>query len=589
MICVNLHTTKETTILLKITEIQFSRPKEQRTIYLFYFYKHKGMKKHIIHFLATFLLFLPVATSSFTTGGLVYGAKALRFTFNDTFTLEEHGDTVEIKAIDFQNFSYANLFALHSEYQNKILVYPKNDTINLSIPSGMFIGNSYHSTPPSIPVNRVDFNGTTFNVTNTNKDTFIFIMSQSSQKLTEMLGKNDIDKGDISYNESLNKGRILLDIKDARPWAQRTDVNDDRIIYRRDILLLENGKALNSPIAPYNTPSTEVSAETEYVRLSNIPGFIKNVTFVRNSQSTEKSYPIFIHHRDGVTLENIKVLRDTTGGNDLHGDRCFRIKGCTNITLRDIVVENTYSQSNKYGYAFELDNVYNIKCYNIKAYKCKWGVFGSTNVNKAYFENCTLNRLDLHCYGRDFECVNCTFQKSDRSDYNSTDITNFYGTLRYRGCNFNNFQPHVVDVSYNIYTGCDLIFENCSFNLGNRSYQLVSLSGLAGNTPLRPENRQKCLPNITLRDVTFSYTGPNDFTTFRIFVANDGVENLGNINRIVLSNVTATRTCILEFDQKNSITTATTELPLSREINGGNLTIVEKNATRRAGQYHKYF
>ena len=40
---------------------------------------------------------------------------------------------------------------------------------------------------------------------------------------------------------------------------------------------------------------------------------------------------------------------------------------------------------------------------------------------------------------------------------------------------------------------------------------------------------------------------------------------------IVLSNVTATRTCILEFEQKDSTTTATPELPLSREINGGNL------------------
>ena len=40
---------------------------------------------------------------------------------------------------------------------------------------------------------------------------------------------------------------------------------------------------------------------------------------------------------------------------------------------------------------------------------------------------------------------------------------------------------------------------------------------------------------------------------------------------IVLSKVTATRTCILEFEQKDSTTTATPELPLSREINGGNL------------------
>lgn len=40
---------------------------------------------------------------------------------------------------------------------------------------------------------------------------------------------------------------------------------------------------------------------------------------------------------------------------------------------------------------------------------------------------------------------------------------------------------------------------------------------------------------------------------------------------IALSNVTATRTCILEYEQKDSTTTATPELPLSREINGGNL------------------
>lgn len=538
------------------------------------------MKKHIVHLLATILLFLPVATSSLATGGFAYGTKASRLVKYDTFVIEESDDTATITEIYFENFSYKNLFKLHSDYQNKIIVYPPKCSIELSIPNNPDL--------QSIPTNRVDFNGTTFHVTNTtDKDICLFVTCQVFKTLTEMLGKNDIDKGDITHNDSLNKGRILLDIKDARPWAYRDDASDKRNIYRSDILLLENGKALNAPIAPYDTPSTEVSAQ--YVRLSDIPAFIKNVTIHRTFKSTKKTLPFYIHHRDGVTLENINVDRDTTKNNTLYGDRCFYIKACTNVTLRNIEVKNTFSQSNKYGYAFELDNVYNIKFDNITAYQCKWGVFGCSNVHKAYFNKCKLNRIDLHCYGRDFECVNCTFLKSDISDYNSTDITNFYGTLRYRECTFENFQPHVVDVSYNIYTGCDLIFEDCTFNLGNRSYQLVSMSGLAGDTPLRPENWQKCLPNITMRRVRFNYTGPDNFTTFRIFTANNGVKNLGHINHITLSDVNAAKTCILEFDPKSSTTTATTELPISRDISGGNLKEVGKNAAREAGQYHKYF
>ena len=505
-------------------------------------------------------------------------------------------DTVRLDKDDFAAISYGKLFELHSRHQEKVMVYPEGVTINLSIPDSAFIHGKWHSPAPAIPIRRVDFNGATFNVTNCqprSNGMFLFSISDTPQKLTETLRKKDIDNKRFSRYGALKTGRIILDIQDQCPWAHRTDPNDSRDIFRKDVILLEDGKAQNAAIAPYNTAPTVTDAQ--YVRISDERCFAKDLNFVRNPRSSQITNLLYLRHKDGVTLEDIMVIGDSINRHGLYGDRCIAIRSCTNTVVRNVEIVHTYSHADKYGYGIELDNVYNTRFYNITGYHCKWGVFGGNNLNKVYLEGCELNRFDLHCYGRDVECVDCVFRPSDISNYNSNDLTCLYGTLRYRGCTFRNFQPLVVDVSFNIYTGFDFIIEDCRFILGDRSPHLVSMSGLKGDISLRPEHRQRCLPNLTLRNVEFVHpyaVRPYPFSLFRI---NGNVRNLGHIRHIILANVTTSNVCLRELSSTLPPTdpadVTTTQHNVERRV-GKTLRTVgnnHQNTNHESGLYYKYF
>lgn len=331
-----------------------------------------------------------------------------------------------------------------------------------------------------------DFSGVVFNVLNNSKDFFLFTMSSPAKKV--VIPPISIDKGDFSNIAEIRRGNYIVSVSDDNPWVvNRIGYNHGHV--RKDVFLVRDGKGSNLPVMPYNNENSRPQCVYSETDLSE--KVLKNLKFNRLPGSTQKTYLFQISRQNNVIVENITIT--TPSSADLTADRVISAQDCTNLTFKDISVDGTYSLSNKYGYAFLLNNIWNYKAIKVKAVG-NWGVYGDNNINKATLENCNLNRFDIHCYGRDIKAVGCRFS----SLYNQ--FSSVYGIISFEDCIFTNFTPVLIESAYNAYTPFDLLFKNCTFNLDNRHISIMTLRNVPKEPNIRPELFMKNLPNISLQD-----------------------------------------------------------------------------------------
>lgn len=358
--------------------------------------------------------------------------------------------------------------------------YEEIDTINLVIPADA----------QSIPLTeKNNFNGVVFNVLNNNKHTTLFSMKQKNEQIE--IEKDLIDKGDFNRIEELRNGTYLLVLSDKTPWV------DDRIGYnypamRYDILLIKDGKSLNKPVAPYNTPATELKCY--YTPISSVEKRIENFTLNRDIKSTFKTYCISLSYQNNVTLKDITI---NTPKNKMMADAAINVNHCTNINMEDITINGTYSGKGKYGYGLSTNNVWKSSYTRVKATGI-WGVWGSNNMNDVTLNECDVNRFDIHCYGRDVICKNTTFRDKQ------TQFSSFYGNLTFDNCHFIDCIPVRIRSSFNAYTPFDILFKDCTFDATNRHKSLVNVMLLDTNLNKRPELSEKCWPNVTIENLTIN-------------------------------------------------------------------------------------
>ena len=136
------------------------------------------------------------------------------------------------------------------------------------------------------------------------------------------------------------------------------------------------------------------------------PVSLMNVEFNRTKASSFKTFLCDIRGFDGVTLSGISII--TPDGEKMTADRAIRLFNCANVKIENVRIEGTYSQIEHSGYGLELNNIWNLSAYKLYG-KANWGIFGTNNVNTAYFEECDINRFDIHCYGRDISFHNVNF------------------------------------------------------------------------------------------------------------------------------------------------------------------------------------
>ena len=336
---------------------------------------------------------------------------------------------------------------------------------------------------------RNDFGGVLLTVKNNTKPHYLFSMADSIWNTIE-LGPDSVDDGALDDREDLSDGIYLLVIEDLHPWvANRAGYSYGAM--RKDILLVKDNHTINHPISPYSTDSTDICVK--YHRADEELKTIANLTITRDTTATAKTYCFDIEGVNNLKISNINIYTPDT--KNMYADAAINIRNCTNVTLEDVHIEGTYSRTNLYGYGIQMDNVWNSSFIRLSA-RANWGIFGTNNISKATLRDCTLNRFDIHCYGRDISFHNCTFGKL----YNQ--FSSIFGTLLFDGCRFTDFVPVLIETSYNAYTAFDLTFKDCIFDALPRRNFLVSIGKVDNQQNSRPELAGKCWPNVTIKNMT---------------------------------------------------------------------------------------
>lgn len=351
------------------------------------------------------------------------------------------------------------------------------DTIHIAIPQ--------HAE--SIPLSeKNDFSGVVFNVTNKTNDFFLFYNVNEAKEID--LPAYSIDNSTFKEYPLLANGRKLLVVEDKIPWVK----NRSGYTYghtRKDILLLENGYALNTTIMPYNNSSSSVFCK--YYNLDQKSRVhISNLTFVRTKESTAETYLCSIRGLNDVRLKNVRLKTPDT---DMVNDLAILINDCTNVVFEDVMIDGTYSRLNHSGYGICMDNIWNFRAKRLIG-KAKWGIFGNNNINTVTMEKCDINRFDIHCYGRDVVFKKCVF----RDLYNQ--FSSVYGKIEFNKCEFIDFTPVMFEPSYNAYVKFDLKFKNCIVHSTASHNHLIYANGLKGNsTNERQELAKQEYPNLYIK------------------------------------------------------------------------------------------
>jgi hypothetical protein len=329
-------------------------------------------------------------------------------------------------------------------------------------------------------------------VKNIAKDMFLFEMSQDAKPVP--VTKSMIDSGDFSSSSELAFGNCLLVIKDEKPWVKKRE-GYSYGHFRKDCLLLSNGKSINCPIMPYNNEQSVPSCA--YARVTSEEKKISNVILLRDSISTRKTFFMNIKCQNNVIIDNVKIV--TPNINSLSIDRIFSIENSANVKFQNIEINGTYSLENKYGYGILMDNVYKSEFNNVSA-TAKWGLFGCNNINIVHLKNCNLNRFDIHCYGRDVTCDKCEFSNSDCS------YTCVFGKIVYKKCDFNNCTPVHIDASYNVYTPFDVTLQDCTFTPSKKRNYIVMGANLLSDFSKgrRQELKDNFIPTVTINNLTIN-------------------------------------------------------------------------------------
>ena len=381
---------------------------------------------------------------------------------------------------------YEVLYKTHCEAleRNASVSYKGIDRIDIEIPS----------SSRSIPLTDItDFAGTSIYVTNHSSNLYLFEMTDKIEPIE--VSKEQVDNGDFTGNPSFAKGRFLLVLEDETPWVrQRIGYNYGAI--RRDILLIDDGKALNKAVSPYNNEWTRVKAK--YRLLPNGKKKISNLKFFRKAGSKKMTFLVTINNQDDVMLSNIEIH---TPKDSLKDDAIISISNCTNVKFKHVTIDGTYSRKNWSGYGILMDNVWNSSFNGLCAHG-NWGIFGTNNVNKSTLTRCDINRFDIHCYGRDIFFDHCII----RDVYNQ--FSSVFGEIVFKKCEFINCYPMAFGASYNAYTKFNLTVKDSIIrDIGSKN-NFIQMNGYDNpDVNDRPELAQKNWPDIYIDGLTIYTNG----------------------------------------------------------------------------------
>ncbi len=338
-----------------------------------------------------------------------------------------------------------------------------------------------------------DFCGIEFIVKNNTKDVFLFSLIKKAKTIE--VDKRLLDGKCFKSIPMLCEGEYLLVIKDKNLWV------DNRVGYsyghtRKDILLIKDGISQNRVVASYNNQQSD--PECEVIKIISPQCRVANFRLTRSPESKYKTYCLRIKGVAHLSIEGVVV---NTPESDLASDKAINIVDCADVTLKDVTINGTYSQDNKYGYGININNAWHTNMVNVQG-GAKWGVLGNNNLNDTYLTHCQLNRFDLHCYGKNVFLSDCIFDGGSHG-WNCGG-SSIYGIVKYDRCSFFRCIPFSMGDSYKTAVGVDVVFNDCFFYVTTNKKSICRTRVLNDNINHRSGLSKKCLPNIEINNMTIN-------------------------------------------------------------------------------------
>ncbi len=437
---------------------------------------------------------------------------------------------------------YKILLKCHQEAVrlSKTISYKGIDTVRITIPV---------DAEPLPLANKNDFAGAIIIVTNNN---FNYTLFQKKTSIEDF----KITWSDLT-NGNLPKGNYVILVIDDNPWVEQR-AGFDFGYFRSDLLYVKNGKVQNNVIASYEN---EYSApKLKRFQANEQKTIISNLKIIRAEDNTFITNVLDLEQIDNIELNNIYI---STPASSLYGDAAITIRNCTNISMKNITIDGTYSQRNKYGYGIALKNVYNVKIVNMKG-DGNWGIFGNLGVNTAILSNCDINRFDIHCYGRDIYFKKCVFRKL----YNQ--FSSIYGTVSFKKCTFIDFTPVLLEPSYNAYTPFDVEMNNCTWYLTSKRSYLISAGNPYENANKRHELSIKNWPNVKINRLKL--------------INNEGVENMYLFYCEKKSERKEAQIGNLKYIELNKLCQSNGTRKLQFYLSNENINVIEKVIIKQSGE-----
>lgn len=333
----------------------------------------------------------------------------------------------------------------------------------------------------------VDFCNIKVYVKNIHKYSTLFIWSRKDEIQEVEINKDEIDLKNIDFTKYFGRKDVILHLYDNNELVHR--LGYEYGAHKSDMIEVASGYFKNQPCTPYN--EEEVDLTCYFVETKKEITYIKNITIIRKD-SLHVTTAINIEWNSNVVLDNISVYTDIDiENNNIYSDTAIKINNCTSIKVNNLIIKNTYSSKSNSGYGISCNSVYDIQFENIKT-TSEWGVFGTNYMNKVAIYNSTINRFDIHCYGKDILFNNVNFYGVENQ------FSGIVGYIKFDNCVFNeNFRPITYEGSYQLYLKHDVIFYNCTWYKTNESYLLnVYNMGSRYNDSARKGYEKKYIPNI---------------------------------------------------------------------------------------------
>ena len=337
----------------------------------------------------------------------------------------------------------------------------------------------------SIPLSEyTDFKGTEFYVKNTEKDIYLFSLVTKSETIN--VEKQYLARA-LTFIPVLAGKDVLLSIEDANLWVEKRSGYSYGAT-RKDLVVINNGQMQNIPIMTYNNTSSSPKCHAYPYRTNR--KIIRGIRLSRSPDSSKKTFLLKVEGQYNLSISDVTIV---TPKNALNADSAINIINSASVSFKNIRIEGTYSQKDKYGYGIAMNNVYDVSFDQLYAYG-DWGVFGTNNAQDIRLKKSDINRFDIHCYGRDITFKKCVF----RNLYNQ--FSSVYGTVRFVQCSFIDSVPVLLEYSYNAYTGFDLVFEKCYLKVSEASGKncIVNVGYLNDEKNSRAELEEKCWPNVRI-------------------------------------------------------------------------------------------